>query len=223
MSVDRPLSALNLYDVLTDLIPGIAFVGSIVFLVRIEDIEALDLAVLIAFIAVGGYVAGHVLQSARSWIWGTPDLFQRTASTLYDGADETELGEISPIESEFLNRCRERFDLDDEFDDWTQLFRLVMSYLETQPERRALRFQALHSFYWSMAAAFGGIAVLAVAAAGAVVIAEVELLRSIEVLLVVLGVSTALLLVFEFRRRKFQHHFIQYLITDFYVATTRDN
>lgn len=223
MSFDSPLSALNLYDVLTDLIPGVTFVGSLAFLVRIEDIQALDLGMLVALIAVGGYVAGHVLQSVRSKIWGTPDLFQRTASALYDGGDETPLGGVSDVEAQFLNRCRQQFDLDEEFEDWTQLFRLVISYLETQPERRALRFQALHSFYWSLTAAFGGIALLAVVATVTIAITEVELLRSIDVLVVTVGVSTVLTRVFESRRQKFQRHFVQYLITDFHVTTSRDS
>lgn len=223
MSVDRPLSSLNLYDVLTDLIPGVTFVGAVAFLIRFEEIEVLDLGAMIALIAVGGYVSGHILQSARSKVWGTPDLFQRVVSSLDDGAETTPLGDVTDVEASFLNRCRQEFELDDDFKDWLQLFKLLMSYLETRPEQRALRFQALHSFYWSMAAAFGSISLLALGSIVAIKIANPELLRSIETLSGVLLVSIFLTAVFEFRRREFQRHFIRYLIIDFHVATTRNN
>lgn len=223
MSVNRSLSALNLYDVLTDLIPGVTFVGALAFLIRVEDIETLDAGLLITVTAVGGYVVGHAIQSIRSEVWGTPDLFQRTVSALHDGAGETPLGEVSDVESQFLERCREQFDLEAGFQNWSQLFRLVMSYLETQSEQRALRFQALHSFYWSMAAAFGGIALLTIGAAVANVAVEVDLLRSISTLVGVFVVSSLLAAVFEHRRRGFQKHFVRYIITDIFLATSRDD
>lgn len=223
MSVGRPLSALNFYDVLTDLIPGVTFFGGLALLLRPETVMGWNLGVVLAVITIGGYVAGHVLQSARSKIWGTPDLFQRVARDLHDGESETDLGRVSEVEAEFLSRCREQFALTDGFTDWSTLFRLVVSYLETQPERRALRFQALHSFYWSMAAAFFGLALLAAGATSATLAAHIGVLRPPEATAGVLLVGGVLGVVFELRRREFQRHFVRYLIVDFHVATSRND
>lgn len=222
MAVDRPLNVLNLYDVLTDFVPGVTVIGALAVLFRVETLATPNLGTLLAGIAVGGYVVGHLLQSARSRIWGTPDLFQRVASSLHAGAEETPLGTVSDVEAAFLDHCRERFNLGEDFEDWSQLFRLVVSELETQPERRALRFQALHSFYWSMAVASAAIALLAGGAGVMAVGTDNGLVRSPGIAAGVLVASLVVAVVFELRRRAFQRHFVRYLITDIHVAMTRD-
>lgn len=57
MSVGQPLRVMNLYDVLTNLIPGIMVIGSIVAYFPIA--VTVEVGLLIVII---GYLTGHVIQ-----------------------------------------------------------------------------------------------------------------------------------------------------------------
>ena len=226
MAIDRSFRVLNLYDVLTDLIPGVTFIAALMLVVPVETFIVIDTAPAILVVGIVGYICGHLIQFARSklyehcpWI-PDPRNFKRIAFQLsMNGRGRTDLGNIGEIDRAFLPLCREQFDLSDDFSDWDTLFRMVITYLETRPESRAVRFQAIHSFCWSMAMASFLVAIAAIVG----LLASPALpTRPTNVLFGTLVFGLALAYGFERRRQEFNRVFVEYIISDFYVSQHRN-
>lgn len=212
MPVARQLTALDIYDVLTDLVPGATV---LLFAYLLFPVESTALAasntMLVFAVLIGSLLIGHIVQWLRSEIGRQPGEFQRKMKAVRNNPEE-----VNSIQRDFLEATNEYFDIDNEFDDG-QRFRLVLSYLETRPPARAIRFQSVYSFHRSLViAALVGF-LLALFAFGLHLLQDDTAARSL-VYVVPTGLSAAFLAyVSRERRNKFESIFVSYAIREFYA------
>ncbi|SFC24000.1 hypothetical protein SAMN05444422_10614 [Halobiforma haloterrestris] len=225
MAVARSFRALELYDVLTNLVPGavVLLIPSIIF--PVENFISSSTGTLGAgAFLVSALVFGHIVQVIASWLDGTPKLFGKVIRATR-GEDVGDLPiDITYVEESVWPLMERQFALPENFDDYGEMFRLLLSYIETTPATRALRFQALHSFHRSMWAV-GHIAVLITTIGILLKRTGLVTVRSWPVLSLALIGSLIGIWVFGQRKEKMNKRFIQYAIADFYIHQTekRDN
>ncbi|UOO95231.1 hypothetical protein MUK72_00595 [Halococcus dombrowskii] len=150
MVISRSFRVLSLYDILANLLPG-TLIPTVVIILFPEISAGVDLT---SSISIGGfvivsYVSGLILQAGGSWK-DDPTTFGETLSAIRSSNEQDSPITITHVERSFLPMCRRKFKLPDSFEDDGKLMKLVLSYLETAPTNRALRFQALHSLYRSI-------------------------------------------------------------------------
>lgn len=220
MPLIRSFQSLQLYDVLANLVPGTTVLLVFSALVRVEFYFQLPLTATVAgLFAVCAFVIGHAIQAFSSWldskIGTTPYLFGETIQAARAGNHEEAPINISHIESEVWPLMQRKFVLPSEFSDYGSLFRLLLSYIETTPATRALRFQAIHTFHRSM---WGTWYLTLGASLLSLVFSALGLLnfRSIYSLFIVGSFSLMGILIFGKRKNKFNRLFVQYAIVDFY-------
>jgi hypothetical protein len=131
-----------------------------------------------------------------------------------EDAEEPEI-EITHIEEAIWPLMKQKFALPENFNDYGEMFRLLLSYIETTPATRALRFQALHSFHRSMWAV-GYVSVALILISIPVKYGGWIAVRSWPILGIVLVGSLTGIVVFNRRKEKMNKRFIQYAIADFY-------
>lgn len=220
MAVAQSFRALELYDVLTNLVPGavVLLVLSVIFPVE-NFIPASTGALGVGAFLVSALVFGHIIQGVASWLDGTPQLFGNVMRAAR-GEDVGDLPiDITHVEESVWPLMKRQFVLPEGFDSYGEMFRLLLSYIETTPTTRALRFQALHSFHRSMWAV-GHIAVLITVMGILLKCSELVTVRSWSVLGLALVGSFIGIWVFGQRKKKMNKRFIQYTIADFYIHQT---
>lgn len=221
----RIFSVLNLYDLLANLVPGLAWVVllSILFPVDWFSLSAgVTPVAYVAVIIVFGFIAGHIIQWAGSnldrWlIEGMEegkDLFSRTMEAIESGQEKSPIGPITDVEESFWELAKEQFGLPSDFPKNSKLLVLVLSYLETRPATRASRFQAIHTFHRSMWAASFFSVISAAVSLLAALLGMLEL-RPITPFVILIG-SFGGLFVFDQRKDKFEKTFLRYVFLDFY-------
>lgn len=212
MPVARQLTALDIYDVLTDLVPGatVLLFAYLLFPVESTALTASN-SMLVFAVLIGSLLNGHVLRWFRGEIGRQPGEFQRKMDAVRDDPEA-----VNSIQRDFLKATNEYFDIDDEFND-SERFRLVLSYLETRPPVRAIQFQSVYSFHRSLfIAAIVGV-VLAVIALTLHLLQADNAVRSLAYVIPT-GVSAAFLAyVSRERRNKFETIFVSYAIQEFYT------
>lgn len=216
MSVGRTFRALELYDILANLIPGstILLVAALVF--SVERFAQASSGIVVGVFLIVGFILGHVVQAVASKLDGTPTLFGDVVRASKGEEVNNVSIPITHVEESVWPLMKQKFALPDDFEDYGEMFRLLLSYIETTPATRALRFQAIHSFHRSM----WGVWHLAV---GIVVIGAVLKLlglvtvRSWPILATSIAASFLGIYVFGNRKKKFNKRFIQYAIVDFYM------
>ncbi len=220
MSVARTFRVLELFDVLSNLIPGgiLILTPYVLFSTRgLED--KVNPVVLFAAFLLLAYVFGHIVQYIASRVLDTPTLFQSTIEDVISDSDDSRIS-VSEVEGRFWEYCKSHFELSEDFDDYEKVLQLILSYLETTPATRALRFQALYSFSRNMyiVSVVGIVASTAALAGDAIGLAHA---RSVSLAILVLLLSVVMLLVFRERAKKFEKKFIEYTIFDFYNTKDR--
>ena len=217
MEPTQSLRSLNLYEILANLIPGSTLILIFVLVFRIENYILLDGgAFLLAVFIIIALVLGHVIQAFASELEGTPVLFGTVIQISRGQKEEDESPiPITHVERSFWPLMKRKFSLPEEFDNYGEMFRLLLSYVETTPATRALHFQAVHSFHRSMWAVWHlavGLSLLGIGAKflgfGAV--------RPWQVLVIAVLGSIFGIRIFGQRKEKFNKLFIQYAIVDFY-------
>jgi hypothetical protein len=171
-----------------------------------------ELGVLVLLL---GYLVGHTIQFFRSFI---PDgtTFQRMMTAICDGNPQASpYKTVNEIHQSFVDECWEMFNLSEDYENYGQLFKLLLSYLETRPAKRALRFQAIYSFYRSMVVALVftgllGVGVLVLQSQGFVSV------ESWPGLYGTVGLSILLTAIFYKRKQYFEKEFVRYVVLDFY-------
>lgn len=218
MPVSRTLSVLDLYDVLTDLIPGTMVVSSalLIYPPLLEGIRPPNLFWIGALF--GGYITGHFLRVVRDL--GSPE------TDFQDSLRERD----SYIHAEVYNQIQDRFELDSSGEDSGTLYAgvsdaevmpLVLSYLETRPAVRALRMQSMYSFYRSMYV--GSTVVLGLGVLALILKAVRDpWVTSWTAALLALLLAVVGVLVFRVRREKFKERFVTYTFLDFYSDALTD-
>jgi hypothetical protein len=161
-------------------------------------------------------VTGHLLQALGSWA-DSPTTFGDTLTAIQNETPATAPITVTHIENSFLTLCEQQFALPSDFEHYGKLLKMVLSYLETTPYTRALRFQSVYSFHRSMWAASWSLLVVLAVLGGLSALGH-SLLPSITV---TGGVTIAALVgvaVFWNRKNKFDKTFVKYLFIDFYNA-----
>ncbi|MDG5819665.1 hypothetical protein [Natronococcus sp. A-GB7] len=229
MAIERPLQVLNLYDVLTDLIPGAAFLLFIAILFPVETLPIFEASgAMILITVIGSLILGHMIQWVRGWecLWKQPDVFQHTMRQIRLESDlsaprrdnnpnntENSLP-MSTVRYQFLTLVDEIFELDNTVSD-TERYQIVLSFLETRPPVRALRFQSLYSFYRSMVVTSWAILTIGVVAIGSFLLGWIPT-RPLPVLISVVLLGLILAVVTRERRDRFEKTFVGYAIREFY-------
>ena len=215
MSVGRTFRPLELYDILASLIPGTTILMAVAVVFEIEQYIQISGGIIVGVFFIIGYIFGHVVQAVASQLDGTPTLFG-TVVRVSKGEEVDDVSiPITHVEEAVWPLIKRKFALPDEFENHGEMFRLLLSYIETTPATRALRFQALHSFHRSMWAAWHLIIGLIVVGAG-LKLFNVGAIRSWPILGVSIGGALLGIVVFKSRKEKFNRRFIQYAIVDFY-------
>lgn len=217
MSIARSFRTLAFYDLLTNLVPGAAYISAItVLLAPLSSLQTIPSGVVVGGFLILSYTAGHLIQAVGSWA-ENPTTFGGTIQALQYGEHSTSPITITYIEREFWRVCIRNFNIRDpeNFSDYGKLLKLLLSHLETTPHTRALRFQTLHSFHRSMWAAslllLGTIALFTAAAAVGYLSINSYLVAGL-----LAGVSVIGWGVFRSRKEKFNKTFVQYVILDIY-------
>lgn len=231
MAIGRALSILSLYDLLANLIPGVAWAVITILLFPV-DWFAINPSnapgTFVAAVLVFGFIAGHIAQWFGSSLdyrlqqrnHDGDDLFTRTMSAIEDEKEETPLGDVTRVEKDFWCHAQKQFNLPDEFPKTSKLLLLVLSYLETRPATRASRFQAIHTFHRSMWAASilaTGMAILAI------IFTALGWIPTTWPALIVILIGTAVsIFVFNNRKNRFEKTFLRYVFLDFYQDQTNE-
>lgn len=220
MAVARSFRALELYDVLSNLVPGavVILVLGVVFPVE-DSLPASTGAIGAGVFLVSALVFGHIVQVVASRLDGTPELFGNVIRVARDENVDGVPIAITHVEESVWPLMKRQFALPEDFDNYGEMFRLLLSYIETTPATRALRFQALHSFYRSMWAV-GHIAVLITVLGILLKYTGLVAVRSWPVLSLALVGSFIGIWIFGQRKEKMNKRFIQYAIADFYIHQT---
>ncbi len=220
MAIARTLRSLELYDVLANVIPGSVLLLSISATVKLENyFQASSSVFATGGFLVSAFVLGHVIQAIASQIEDSPRLFGKIVCATREDCDDVVVRDV-PINITHIERAvwpmmMEKFQLPPDFDDYGNLFRLLLSYIETTPATRALRFQAIHSFHRSMWAVWHLTIGIAVVAISLDLIGFIDS-RSPFIIGAVLLMSSIGIKIFAIRKEKFNTRFIQYAIIDFY-------
>lgn len=229
MSIARPLQTLNLYDVLTDLIPGaVCLILAYSLFPTVDSQLSGNTGSLVFIVLVGSFVLGQMIQWARghSTFWKQPNVFQHTMRSIrIDLRRQTPEPDNKPktmqhalptnkVRRSFIDLVDQQFGFDNTVSDG-QRFQHVLSYLETRPSVRALRFQSYYSFHRSMVvAAWIGI-ILSILAFVFHCTGLVNV-RSWPILVASLSFSVGLAYTSRSRRDKFEKVFVSYVIREFY-------
>lgn len=216
MAIARSFRVLALYDVLVNLIPGFIWVIVLIFLlpVKITD-QQHPTTILVSGLVALAFVSGHVIQAIGSWLDGTPTTFGDTVSAIRSDNPSRSPIALTEIEYRFWPLCKQKFGLTDDFNNNGKLLKLILSHLETTPNTRALRFQALHAFHRSMWAASVITAITAASLLGSNVLRITPSVSSLLEGSILLIALTSIHL-FAHRKRKFNRLFVEYTLIDFY-------
>jgi len=240
MPVASTLRSLEIYDILANLLPGLMLLIIVTLTMRVEEyITGISTSLLVAGFIVVGFVAGHVIQGIASKLNGPPRLFGLVLSEMrniepYDpdgtlqalnpkirdwlGFKRATISDLNltEVEKEFWQMAKTQFELADDFKNHGRLMQMILSYLETVPATRALRFQSIHTFHRSM----WGMWILTIPIILALAICghyNIIAIRSSKVLIMTGIVSIFGIWVFGERKEKFNRKVVEYAIVDFYV------
>jgi hypothetical protein len=227
----RTLTTLNLYDLLANLIPGIALTIVLIVLFPVDWFglsPSASSGTFVAAVLVFGFISGHIIQWLGSRLdrhlqkrnHDGEDLFSRTLEGIENEDERLPIGARTEVEDSFVNLAKTQFDLSDDFPESTKLLLLVLSYLETQPATRALRFQTIHTFHRSMWSA-SILSLLATPIAG-ISVCLGWVTTTPQALLVIFFGSLVSIYVFNNRKNKFEKTFLRYVFLDFYQNQVKE-
>jgi hypothetical protein len=214
------LGDLNLMDVFTRVIPGVVFLAGLLPLV---DLGGLDPGTsIVVELALGGtlaFVVGMVLQPVGR------TLEYRVFSTFWfpvwleSLADDARSGGTTHFEADFWRACVERFALPDEMDgeEYAQLYRLLLTHLETTPYSRTLRMQAIYQMCRGLGAAFLLLAVCYVGAVGLAGLGTATSPVAPALLLTGALASVGLSVAFLRLTDRFKRFQFDYMVLEFYL------
>lgn len=217
MALTRSFRALGFYDVITNLVPGALWICALILLLPIDElIQSLPSGVVVGGFLTLAYVIGHLLQALGSWA-DSPTTFGDTLTAIQNEKPATAPITVTYVEESFLTLFEQQFSAPSDFEHYGKLLKMVLSYLETTPYTRALRFQSVYSFHRSMwAASWSLLLVLAVlgglSALGHLLLPPFIITGGVTIGAIV-GVA-----VFWKRKNKFDKTFVKYLFIDFYNA-----
>ena len=216
MTVARTFRALEFYDILANLVPGAVLLLTLSAIFQIEKYIRFSTGTIAAGVfLVTALVFGHIIQAIASELDGKNTLFGEVIQATREDTEKEPTIEVNHVVESVWPLMKRKFALPDDFNDYGELFRLVLSYIETTPATRALRFQALHSFHRSMWAVGYITSILTLVGALLKCIGWIGV-RPWPILGLILLGSIGGTLVFGKRKKKMNQLFIQYTLVDFY-------
>jgi hypothetical protein len=226
---ERVRSAVNLYDIFANIIPGVVLLSGVFVPIRVESLVAIQLnAASVLLFVVFAFVVGQAMQYIGSRLDADHGFGQHVAC-LRAGFENPPIG-VTEFDEVFWGVCKRRFRLTDDFDDYSRLFKCLLAELERTGRTRAIRMQALYLFSRGIWVASWMLFVLYVLL-GAVVFVRPDLPSDASVALFVANfrgpvfLAFGLLssftfgLVFHYQRQEFEKDWITYVIIEFYLDT----
>lgn len=219
MSISNTFTTFTLYDLVSNIIPGstVLITGTILFLPFAESRVISGGSILAAFVIMS-FLFGRAIQAVASY-FDDPRMF----GDMVDAIDDRSLKppfELTEIEESFWENCKSELSLTENFDSNSRLLKAILSYLETKPAARALRFQAIWTFCRNMCTV--GWITIAIGFTAFVIYTVIpDLGGSVWVCALVTVAGFIELAVFDNRRNKFNKIFIKYVFIDFYLESNR--
>lgn len=219
MSVSKTFTTFTLYDLVSNIIPGatVLITGTVLFLPLTKPDLWSGGAVLTAFVIMS-FLFGRVIQAVASYC-DNPEMFGDMVDAIGDESLEAPFT-LTEIEKTFWTNCKSELSLTEDFDNHARLMKAILSYLETRPAVRALRFQAIWTFCRNMYIV-GWITI----AMGFIAFTTYSIMphmgRSVLISGFILIGGFVELAVFHNRREKFNKTFIKYLFIDFHLEASR--
>lgn len=170
-------------------------------------------SILFTGLVLAAYLIGQVIQSVSSRVEkliGRKDYFGEAMTKVWNGKGDE-------VDGKFWETAKEKYDLSEDFSDSGDLLRLVLSYLWSEGNSKAIRMQSIYTFHRSM---WMTSIFLIVISTGFLVenYMETGAILPLYSGLLILSIFGAWL--FYSRKKKFSEKFIQYCITDFYQRET---
>lgn len=216
MGVASTFRALELYDILANLIPGSTILLVVAVVFEVEHYAQMSDGIIVGIFLFVGFILGHIVQAVASKLNGKPTLFGNVVRASKSKEVDDISIPITHVEESIWPLMKQKFALPDDFENYGEMLRLLLSYIETTPATRALRFQALHTFHRSMWAVWY-LAVGIVLIGAGLKLLELFAVRSWPILGACFAVALLGIAVFNSRKEKFNKRFIQYVIADFYT------
>lgn len=216
MGVASTFRALELYDILANLIPGSTILLVVAVVFEVEHYAQMSEGIIVGIFLFVGFILGHIVQAVASKLNGKPTLFGNVVRASKSKEVDDISIPITHVEESIWPLMKQKFALPDDFENYGEMLRLLLSYIETTPATRALRFQALHTFHRSMWAVWY-LAVGIVLIGAGLKLLDLFAVRSWPILGASFAVALLGIAVFNSRKEKFNKRFIQYVIADFYT------
>lgn len=225
----KRLSSFNIYDVFANIVPGVVFLIGLSFPFKLQQFvgEGANAAIAVTLFLFFSLVVGQILQAIGGWADGdhgfsllVQDIVHRRSESRFD---RTEFDEY------FVVLCHDTFELSDEFDDYSRLFKLLLAYLEYSGRSRALRMQALYLLARGVWVGAGLLIIWFVTlfvsfefdylTATSLKMVNLQLtdFRSTTAILLAFVVTAAVGLVFTTIRKELEEDWISYAVTEFYL------
>lgn len=220
MSISRPLENLNIFDVLSNIIPGTVLIGIIGGIFEIGVLEEIGIIGAVIGVLFGGYVIGHLVQAVGSIFWEEQDISD--AIEILRGDIESPQGfnlHTSTVTRNIESLASRRFNLPRNESDSKELNRLILSELELSAASRSLRFQTLYYFFRNMLVVslfgmiFSGLSLW-------YMIIGLKVVRHWSIPLIVLLLGGLSAPVFYYRMQDFNRLFIEYAFSEFHALET---
>lgn len=223
MSVARPFTNLNIFDIISNLVPGAIFLSVVGGLFTVEMIISLDPVATAGVLIFGGYIIGHVFQALGSRLFSEYDISDVITVRSDESKSLEELGFSQPdIVKGFEKLVSHRFGLQPSSDFPDAINQLVLSELELKTDSRALRFQIFYYFFRSMVLVSVGSIILSLISVGFIIFSITgsrHLLLSASILIAAL----VLIALFYPRMHKFNKLFVTYAVAEFYALETKSS
>jgi len=223
MSVARPVTNLNIFDIISNLVPGAIFLSVVGGLFTVEMIIPLDPVATAGVLIFGGYVIGHLFQALGSRLFSEYDISDVMIALSDESKSLEELGFSQPdIVNDFEKLVSRRFDLQPSSDFPDVINQLVLSELELKTDSRALRFQIFYYFFRNMVLVSVGSIILALVSVGFImcgVTGSRHLMLSASVLIT----SLVTISLFYSRMVRFNQLFVTYAVSEFYALETNSS
>lgn len=219
MSANNSFSSFTLYDLISNIVPGaiVLLTGTILLLPFTQPGLASGGPILTAFVILS-FLFGRGIQAVASH-FDTPQMFGKVVDAIEDDSLESPFT-LTQIEEEFWENCESELSLTKNFNHNGRLMKAILSYLETRPAVRALRFQAIWTFCRNMCVVSW--ITIGLSFITAIIYAiRPELGGSVWLSFLLLIAGFAELAIFDGRKKKFNKTFIKYIFIDFYVESNR--
>ena len=129
MGVARTFRPLEFYDILANLIPGTTILLAVAGIIEVEKYVQISGGIIVGVCLIVGFISGHVVQAVASQLDGTPTLFGAVVRVSKgEEVDDVPIP-ITHVEELIWPLMKRKFALPEEFENYGEMFRLLLSYI----------------------------------------------------------------------------------------------